>query len=253
MAYNLKWDAAHDEAILALALLMGGFLCWFYFSHSSWLKGRLERRFGPEQGQVYKVLLRRVLGFALFGLLPALVLFATQPYGWADYGVSAVFSAEAAYWALGLSTLLALGASFSARHPENLAAYPEIRLAQWRRKDLSLSLLSWALYMIGYEFAFRGYLLFASARAFGPWPAIAISTVLYSLAHLPKNRRETIGAIPLGILLCIITFRTGSILVPIIVHTVMALSNNWFSLKHHPEMSLVVSRKPQPRGLSGQG
>ena len=67
---------------------------------------------------------------------------------------------------------------------------------------------------------------------------MVISTIIYSLVHIPKNTREGIGAMPLGILLCLITFQTGTIWVAVIVHRVMALANEWFSLKHHPEIHL---------------
>jgi membrane protease YdiL (CAAX protease family) len=239
MTYDLQWKDADMEVMTALALMLGGFLCWYYLSHSPWLRQRLERRYGADWGQAYQVVVRRILGLVFYGILPAAVLLATQPYRGADYGLAFPFSAEAAYWAVGLSLVLAALASYAARKPESWVSYPEIRMAEWRRRTLILSMASWGGYMIGYEFAFRGYLLFAGVRAFGVWPAIAISTVIYSLVHVLKNRQEALGAIPLGILLCVITLRTGSIVVPVVVHSIMAFANNWFSLKYHPEMRLM--------------
>jgi uncharacterized protein len=42
--------------------------------------------------------------------------------------------------------------------------------------------------------------------------------------------------LPLGIVLGIVTVQTGNIWVAFVVHVVLALSNEWFSLKAHPEM-----------------
>ena len=50
--------------------------------------------------------------------------------------------------------------------------------------------------------------------------------------HVPKGAKEGIGAIPLGLLLCMITFRTETIWVAMIVHFVLSLANEWYSLKY---------------------
>ncbi|MBK8558078.1 MAG: CPBP family intramembrane metalloprotease [Lewinellaceae bacterium] len=73
----------------------------------------------------------------------------------------------------------------------------------------------------------------------GVWPAIAINTSLYAITHVPKGETEGIGAIPLGVLFCLITLESGTIWVAVLVHWVMSLSNEWLSLKHHPEIGLV--------------
>jgi membrane protease YdiL (CAAX protease family) len=41
-----------------------------------------------------------------------------------------------------------------------------------------------------------------------------------------------------GILLCYITLHTGNIWSAVIIHSSMALSNEWFSLRSHPNMHL---------------
>jgi len=63
------------------------------------------------------------------------------------------------------------------------------------------------------------------------------------LIHVPKGLRESVGAIPLGILLCYISLSTGSILAAILVHVIMALTNEWASLKRNPEIKLYKKLK----------
>ncbi|MFN8134788.1 MAG: CPBP family intramembrane glutamic endopeptidase [Bacteroidales bacterium] len=68
------------------------------------------------------------------------------------------------------------------------------------------------------------------------WPAIALNTAIYMLVHIPKGIKETLGAIPLGVLLCYLTVQTGSIWIAVMVHIVMALSNEWKAAARAPGM-----------------
>jgi len=49
---------------------------------------------------------------------------------------------------------------FSARKPKNLVNYPQIRAKVWTSKMVYMNALGWFLYLFGYEFLFRGVLLF---------------------------------------------------------------------------------------------
>ena len=73
----------------------------------------------------------------------------------------------------------------------------------------------------------------------GVWPAIAINIALYSATHIPKGLEETIGAIPLGLVLCILTLSTGTIWIAFLVHVVMAWTNTLTSLKFNPDMKYI--------------
>ena len=242
MNYTLTWPWTDAEANLTIIFTTIAFLAWWFTGQSPQLLAQQSQKYGPEHGQTRTVFLKRIVGMLGFGLLPAIVLFLTQPVKWADYGVSAQLSPSVLYWTLGLSAILIPLVGRATRKPESLAQYPEIRQPNWSRTLFTWSALSWMGYLLAYELMFRGFLLFACARAFGPWPAIVINTAIYSLVHVPKSAREGIGAIPLGILLCIITFQTGTIWVAVIVHWVLALANEWFSLKYHPAINV---KKPQ--------
>jgi membrane protease YdiL (CAAX protease family) len=74
---------------------------------------------------------------------------------------------------------------------------------------------------------------------FGVWPAIAINVALYSSTHIPKGLDETIGAIPLGIVLSLLTLLTGTIWIAFFVHLTLALTNSFTALKFNPEMKSV--------------
>ena len=126
-------------------------------------------------------------------------------------------------------------AYFSAKKPKNLQNYPQIRAKLWTRKTLFINLLGWALYLFGYEFLFRGVLFIPLEDALGVWPAIAINVALYSATHIPKGLDETLGAIPLGVVLCLLTLASGTIWIAFIVHLAMAWTNSITALKHNPE------------------
>lgn len=232
MEFPLIWSSAQEEANLALILVTLGFIAFWFTGKSERLSEAYTRKWGPDAGQARHIFVKRIVGMIAFGLIPAVVLFGTQPYGWEDYGVTAKFPPELFYWVIGLSAVIIFMTSRSTRQADNLAQYPEIRSMVWSRKMVLWSALSWMGYLIAYELIFRGFLLFSCARAFGAWPAIVINTAIYSLVHVPKGAKEGIGAIPLGLLLCMITFRTETIWVAMIVHFVLSLANEWYSLKY---------------------
>ena len=142
-------------------------------------------------------------------------------------------------WTLGLCVLVIPLAFFSAKSPKNFVNYPQIRTKVWGKKTLFLSLLGWAIYLFGYEFLFRGVLFVPLVEPLGLWPAIAINVALYSATHIPKGLDETIGAIPLGIVLCLLTVASGTIWIAFIVHLAMAWTNNLTALKHNPDINYI--------------
>lgn len=245
MEFPLNWSAETAEANLTMIMVTLGFMLFWFSGKSEALFRNQVERYGPERGQARQVFIKRIAGMLGFGLIPAIVLFATQDVSWSDYGVSAKWTPEVLYWILGLSAVLIFMTARSTRQPDQLAQYPEIRTNLWSRSLLVWSALSWIGYLLAYELMFRGFLLFSCARAFGVTTAIVINTVIYALVHVPKSAKEGIGAIPLGLLLCLITFQTQTIWVALVVHWVLSLANEWFALHYQPIMRVL---KPGEKG-----
>jgi membrane protease YdiL (CAAX protease family) len=143
---------------------------------------------------------------------------------------------ESSVWIAGLGSSIILVQSFAARSKSNLSQYPQIRIQEWSRALFFKNTLIWLLYLFSYEFMFRGFLLFGTVYIFGVWPGIAINTVLYSLAHVPKGAREAVMAIPFGLFICYITLRTETIWVAVFLHFALAISNDYFSIQANPDM-----------------
>jgi membrane protease YdiL (CAAX protease family) len=78
------------------------------------------------------------------------------------------------------------------------------------------------IFLLMYEFFFRGVLFFSLLEALTLFWAIFICTSLYILIHIFDSRQEIIGAIPFGIVLCLLTFYTQSIWVPFIIHCTLS-------------------------------
>lgn len=78
-------------------------------------------------------------------------------------------------------------------------------------------------FLFAYEIFFRGILLFTLIDVSGLILGIVICTFLYVLIHAFDSKAEILGAIPFGIVLCLLSYYTQSILLPFIIHLSLSL------------------------------
>ena len=227
---------------IAILWCVVGFGNYYFLSKNSTLNSKFESACKHLDDQGNQVLLQRALGLLFLGVLSVLIISLMPGKSVPEFGLSFRFSELPPWWSWLLIPLILILGYFTARTPGNLKLYPQIRANTWTPGILAVSSISWILFLIGYEFLFRGFVLFASLEIMEPVPAIALNTAVYAFAHFYKGPGETFGAIPAGILFCYLTLLTGNIWCAVILHSVMALSNEWFSLKAHPEMSFTKAR-----------
>ena len=188
------------------------------------------------------VLLNRLFGFICYGGIPlATILFLlTEPQPISTFGLKPAFQAVSFYWLILLVPLMIFIAYLGNRTPDETELYPMIRIKEWTFGLILLNSASWIIYLIGYEFFFRGFLLHGSLMIMDSWSAVALNAVVYALMHLHKNMRETIGSIPFGAVLAIISLHTGSIWTGVIIHSVLAISNSLWAVKLQPDFDFDI-------------
>jgi len=82
-------------------------------------------------------------------------------------------------------------------------------------------LLNTALDLFGWEFLFRGFLLFALYRVCGPY-AIVLQAVPFTIAHFGKPELETLSCIFGGSAFGYVAWRTRSFIYPFLIHWFLA-------------------------------
>lgn len=229
---DLGWMEGDMQIVLPMMLCLVGFSAF-------WGVSKLK---SVNDGTVKNILFTKYWGFFTMGVMPAAVALYLMPeYSLADYGVTCnpESTVNSIIATLVLAALTIPLAYMTAKKPSHQVNYPQIRETHWTGSLVVKNALGWSAYLIGYEFLFRGIMLFPLVDAMGVWPAIAINTAMYSATHIPKGMDEAIGAAPLGIVLCLITLMTGTLWVAIVVHILMALANSFSSVYHNPEMKFV--------------
>jgi membrane protease YdiL (CAAX protease family) len=184
----------------------------------------------------------KLIGFILFGLIPGILVFVFYPKSIAESGLS--FGLNKVYWYLFGIPFIIIGINFFlANNPATFSRYPEMRFEVWTKARLAVSAAGWTIYLLGYEFLFRGLLFFSVYHTYGLFASLTINSIIYSAVHIPKGKAEMIGAIPFGILLCFMSLLTNSILLPFLIHLSLALSTDFFSIHYNPNMKLVKTLK----------
>ena len=164
----------------------------------------------------------RWAGLVVFGL-PSLLIrpeaFAVPHAAWA-----------AGFLGLVLVVLMPVVA-LAARSPRHREAYPEDRRPSWDRRGELANAAGWAAYLVGYEAFFRGLLLLTLARAYGPWPALALMTAIYAAQHLPRPPGEGLGTLPMGFVFGLATLTSGSVWPAIVGHIVIAVTSDTVAIR----------------------
>ena len=87
-------------------------------------------------------------------------------------------------------------------------------------------------FLLGYEFFFRGVLLFKFLE-FTTLPlAILYATILYVIIHSFDSKKEILGAIPFGVILCLFAFYTNSIWYAFLIHFSLSAIHECYLFYH---------------------
>ena len=222
------------DMIIALPMI----LCLIGFA-TFWFVSKATK---INDGSIKNVLLTKYWGLCTMGIIPAVITLQLMPqYALADYGLTynSNSTTSSLLAILILAALITPLVFIIAKKPSHQVNYPQIREKNWTRSLVLKNCLGWSAYLLGYEFLFRGILLFPLVDAIGVWPAIAINTAMYSATHIPKGLADTICAAFFGVVLCLITLMTGTLWVAVFVHIILSLTNSFSSIYHNPEMKFV--------------
>ncbi len=237
---NVPYLTQKDQiATAAILITTFCFILYWFVAQSQKLKASYYAKYAFDEASRKHIFFTKYFGFLVLGLIPVLFLsfliprFTLQKIGLWFNSETTWFSIT---WTLGLSLVVIPLAFISAKKPENLNNYPQIRAKTWTNKTMVINLLGWALYLFGYELLFRGTLFFPLVDSLGIWPAIAINIALYATTHIPKGLAETLGAIPLGFVLCLLTLESGTVWIAFFVHLALAWTNSLTALAYHPEI-----------------
>jgi membrane protease YdiL (CAAX protease family) len=186
-------------------------------------------------------LVRKMGGLLFLGLLPFAVVVIWAP-GYLQF-LYIPISNNTISWLLALCALFFTINLVIARFPRTWRQQPQIKLKNWHLRELLVLFIGWAVYLLGYEFFFRGILFFPLAAQFGVFPAIALNVFIYGLAHLNQGTTETTGAMLFGFLFCACAASTGSFWVSYITHLFFAISGSLLILYFNPETKIVFKKQ----------
>ncbi len=244
--FSVDFSFSNEDLVICLPILctLFFFALYWFVAQSQKIKNVFYSRYDFDKASYRHIIFTKFAGLVLMGVFPILTcLVFLKDYSLADYGLTFISSTTffSVAWIIALCMLVIPLVYFSAKQEKNWVNYPQIRSKIWTKKMMIMNAVGWFVYLFGYEFLFRGVLLFPLADGLGVWPAIAINIALYSATHIPKGLDETIGAAPLGLVLCILTLMSGTIWIAFFVHVAMAWTNSFAALKYNPETNYIKS------------
>ncbi len=225
--------------IISYTLFVIGFAFYFWLLYSrKKVEAYLQEKVGFNKANIFYVGLEKFAGFVLMLLLPLIVLQLMGLYDAKALGINFT-NPQKVFIAWGIFGAIVLTVNIiRAGKPKNYMIYPHIRTQTWSISLLAYYILGWAIYLLGYEFLFRGVLFFAGVDILPLWLNITINCILYAVAHLPKGRLEIIASLPFGVVLCLVSYYTGNFWAAWLIHLTLALSNSLIAINANPLMQV---------------
>lgn len=235
--FSFGMPSENDQLMLAvLGWSLFGFLGYWWAHYHAGFQAWVEEKWPGDCGKVIRIVAVKVWGLFVLGGIPAAMLMAQFGLSLADLGV-AWPSQWPTHVMLAWSALIAGTLVMTVVGEKEVAKnYPQMKARVWSASTLGWSALGWMCYLAGYEVMFRGYLLFPLAAMLGVWPAIGISTMIYTVMHFHKGMGETLACLPAGVLICWITLQTESVFLAWAGHAVVALFNTTYQVLRRPEI-----------------
>ncbi len=231
-----------NQAVAALLFITVGYLAYYLIAFSDKTRQFFKTHHTFLKNEIMLFLFQKLTGFFFLGLLPGAIFFHLFSLYPERYSFAGIQPDVPVYVVVIIVMMIVITAALSARKRDVYSRIPHMRLAQWGFKEVVISIGGWALYLLAYEFIFRGLLLFATAKAWGLWPAVLINLFFYAVFHIPNGKQETLAAIPFGLVLCIISLLSGSFWLAFMLHLVLSISAEMFSIHFNPEMQFLFKQ-----------
>jgi len=200
---------------------------------------KIYSRFGISFNHtVFHATFFRLTGFFCFGVIP-FILFRTHEVEFDFLDIEKEHLANTLFWTVILSAI-AFTAGYVNVKISKTSIYPQFQIEKWTPAYRLLTYSTWILYLTGYEFMFRGLLLFGIVEEFGYYSSIILNVVLYAIVHIPKGMKEALGCLILGPILCVVALHTETIFAPILIHISLCLSNEYFSIRKKNNTQRII-------------
>jgi membrane protease YdiL (CAAX protease family) len=235
----MPWFPREAAPFVVILVAACAFPAYWFMSGSAFFERRIRRHFDIEFP--HKPLAQKYLGAVVLGLVPAGVLWVVPGLSPAASGIGMPDWPATLLWG-GFLALAALPVPyFSAQSEDMQAYYPQIRVSEW---DLTLFVhngWAWTMYLLAYEFLFRGVLVIGLSTFTSPWTAVALSGALATATHIPKGAKETFATVPYSLLLGFVALQSGSVWAGVVGHAALAISNDFWAVRHSDTMRFVPS------------
>ncbi len=188
---------------------------------------------------------KRVIGSVIFLIPMALSIRTWTGQVWRIPGLNFRIDWYTIMLISGITVLIAIADYFMAGDKENIENYPPIRNSVWSLGLLLKSTLTWTVFLVCYEMIFRGVFFFSTVEKMGAIQAVLINTVVCSLVHALKSKREALMSIPVALLLCYIAWTGGSFWYAAFLHVALAIVHEISSILSNPKMrfDFIVTKK----------
>lgn len=163
----------------------------------------------------------------LLGVLPALVVKGVFRQRLHDYGLRWGLTHGTWQTLLLFVPVFAMVGYLSASDPLLRAKFPINPQAGISAEAFALHAVTYLGYYLGWEFYFRGFMLFGLRESTGDVNAVLIQTLASSLLHIGGPASETFGAIGGGLLWGLLALRTRSIISGMLQHFTLGIALDW--------------------------
>jgi len=217
------------EGIIAFTSI---FLICIYIYHggtvffNSYIATKLFPSSSPFYMDFYARIYQCISVFTLFFIIPLLIIILIFKEKPSKYGLH---TGEAKSGIKAVIFLLPLFLPFlyiASTQSDFIQEYPLPVIVRHNRELLIIWEVLYIFYYIGWEFMFRGFILFGLERKLGSGWAIIFQTIPSTLVHIGKPEGETISAIFAGVIFGILALRTRSMLYPLFIHYIIGVTTD---------------------------
>jgi membrane protease YdiL (CAAX protease family) len=173
---------------------------------------------GVIPGNAYSILMQRLLASVIFAFL--IVYYSNREFLRTIFSINTSVTRWLAFVIVIAFFLIPLIHAAAHFNEKKLLVF---RIS-WTSSLMVIYFINSGIYYLLYEITLRGIFLSWLEKNYSTPLAVSFNVLVYAYMHIPKSLGEAIACIPFGLLLCIATIRTRSILPAMLMHFILGLS-----------------------------